>query len=247
MLKRWATRGSWCLTYFKGSKIWAHSTQLTFTGVRHVIWDSFYLHQLTLILSCIHNNIHYKVWDEIIYPYWVQGRFMSIIGAFGGKSSWYYPPNQVTVIHLKSRCKEMEWTLEYAFVVSFSKLLNKHSLVASDLRCLNVMHFSPGPWWCICTEKYIMKIFIQISQQCVPKAICIGFGNGYPLHRLMITQHIDTYIGHQASVTEKTSCPQYSVTTTKTYKNLLVSYGMYLYPRGECCIPATHLRLIPIV
>ena len=34
-----------------------------------VTWNSFYLHGLTLIPVFISNHIHYKMWDEIVYPF----------------------------------------------------------------------------------------------------------------------------------------------------------------------------------
>ena len=34
-----------------------------------ISWAPFYLHGLTLIPAWISNYIHYKVWDEITYPF----------------------------------------------------------------------------------------------------------------------------------------------------------------------------------
>ena len=34
-----------------------------------IVWDPFYYHGLTLIPAWISNYIHYKVWDEITYPF----------------------------------------------------------------------------------------------------------------------------------------------------------------------------------
>ena len=33
------------------------------------IWAPFYKHGLALILAWIRNYIHYKMWDEITYPF----------------------------------------------------------------------------------------------------------------------------------------------------------------------------------
>ena len=33
------------------------------------LWAPFYQHGLTLILAWISNYIHYKLWDEITYPF----------------------------------------------------------------------------------------------------------------------------------------------------------------------------------
>ena len=35
----------------------------------HKAWGPFYWHGLTLIPAWISNYIHYKVWDEITYPF----------------------------------------------------------------------------------------------------------------------------------------------------------------------------------
>ena len=37
-------------------------------GETQIIWGPYNLHGLTLISTWINNRIHYKMWDEIIYP-----------------------------------------------------------------------------------------------------------------------------------------------------------------------------------
>ena len=52
---------------------WSHFTHLSTLNLWFIdnktTWCTYYQHGSTLILAQIRNNIHYKVWDEITYPF----------------------------------------------------------------------------------------------------------------------------------------------------------------------------------
>ena len=48
---------------------WLGQIFSTDASVRYAICGLFYLHGLTLIPVWISNYIHYKLWDEITYPF----------------------------------------------------------------------------------------------------------------------------------------------------------------------------------
>ena len=68
-----------CCHYFCVSNISSHQWNVyfpwQFTVCRVLLWlitgawDTFYWHDITLIPAWISNYIHYKIWDEFIYPF----------------------------------------------------------------------------------------------------------------------------------------------------------------------------------
>ena len=58
------------LVFWSGlNKLSSHSDAEEMHYFIAATWDPFYLHGLTVIPTLINNYIHYKIWDEITYPF----------------------------------------------------------------------------------------------------------------------------------------------------------------------------------
>ena len=55
--------------FYSNSRVYNHFISSRVCGSNIDTSGPFYLHGLTLIPAWISNYIHYKVWDEITYPF----------------------------------------------------------------------------------------------------------------------------------------------------------------------------------
>ena len=95
--------------------------------------DPFYSYELNLILSRISNCIHYKVWDEIIYP------FPNFSGATDEVWEWisnlipHFTRHVITYVSKKGSCRNLinivilllQFILAGSFGVAVGKLRNR--------------------------------------------------------------------------------------------------------------------------